>query len=160
MQVPFDPKHVIYVWIDALLNYITAIGYDPDGSSEQFEKYWPADVHIIGKDILRFHTIYWPIMLKALDVPLPKKVFGHPWLLTGSDKMSKSKGNVLYSKDLAKHFGVDGVRYYVLSEMPYAQDGSITYQNLIAKYNSDLANTLGNLVNRTVAMCQKYFRCV
>lgn len=157
VQVPFDPKHVIYVWIDALLNYITAIGYDPDGSSEQFEKYWPADVHIIGKDILRFHTIYWPIMIKALDVPLPKKVFGHPWLLTGSDKMSKSKGNVLYSKDLAKHFGVDGVRYYVLSEMPYAQDGSITYQNLISKYNSDLANTLGNLVNRTVAMCQKYF---
>ncbi len=157
VQVPFDPKHVIYVWIDALLNYITAIGYDPDGSSEQFEKYWPADVHIIGKDILRFHTIYWPIMLKALGVPLPKKVFGHPWLLSGEDKMSKSKGNVMYSKDLSKYFGVDGVRYYALSEMPYAQDGSITYQSLIAKYNSDLANTLGNLVNRTVAMSRKYF---
>ena len=157
VKVDFDPKHVIYVWIDALLNYITAIGYDPDGSSEQFQKYWPADVHIIGKDILRFHTIYWPIMLMALEVELPKQVFGHPWLLFGSDKMSKSKGNVMYSSDLAKHFGVDGLRYYVLSEMPYAQDGSITYETLISRYNSDLANTLGNLVNRTIAMTNQYF---
>lgn len=157
VKVDFDPKHVIYVWIDALLNYITAIGYDPDGSSEQFQKYWPADVHIIGKDILRFHTIYWPIMLMALGVELPKQVFGHPWLLFGSDKMSKSKGNVMYSSDLAKHFGVDGLRYYVLSEMPYAQDGSITYETLISRYNSDLANTLGNLVNRTIAMTNQYF---
>ncbi len=157
VKVDFDPKHVIYVWIDALLNYITAIGYDPDGSSQQFQKYWPADVHIIGKDILRFHTIYWPIMLMALGVELPKQVFGHPWLLFGSDKMSKSKGNVMYSSDLAKHFGVDGLRYYVLSEMPYAQDGSITYETLISRYNSDLANTLGNLVNRTIAMTNQYF---
>ena len=157
VKVDFDPKLVIYVWIDALLNYITAIGYDPDGSSQQFQKYWPADVHIIGKDILRFHTIYWPIMLMALGVELPKQVFGHPWLLFGSDKMSKSKGNVMYSSDLAKHFGVDGLRYYVLSEMPYAQDGSITYETLISRYNSDLANTLGNLVNRTIAMTNQYF---
>ena len=157
VKVDFDPKHVIYVWIDALLNYITAIGYDPDGSSEQFKKYWPADVHVIGKDILRFHTIYWPIMLMALGVELPKQIFGHPWLLFGSDKMSKSKGNVMYSSDLSKHFGVDGVRYYVLSEMPYAQDGSITYETLISRYNSDLANTLGNLVNRTIAMTNQYF---
>ncbi len=157
VPVEFDPKHVIYVWIDALSNYITAIGYDPDGSSEQFNKLWPADVHIIGKDILRFHTIYWPIMLMALGVPLPKQVFGHPWLLNGEDKMSKSVGNVMYSSDLARHFTVDGLRYYVLSEMPYAQDGSIAYEQLIAKYNSDLANTLGNLVNRTVAMMNKYF---
>ncbi len=157
VPVEFDPKHVIYVWIDALSNYITAIGYDPDGSSEQFNKLWPADVHIIGKDILRFHTIYWPIMLMALGVELPKQVFGHPWLLNGEDKMSKSVGNVMYSSDLARHFTVDGLRYYVLSEMPYAQDGSIAYEQLIAKYNSDLANTLGNLVNRTVAMMNKYF---
>ncbi|MBR5495825.1 MAG: methionine--tRNA ligase [Oscillospiraceae bacterium] len=157
IPVDFDPKHVIYVWIDALTNYITALGYDPDGSSELFEKYWPADVHIIGKDILRFHTIYWPIMLMALDLPLPKMVFGHPWLLSGNDKMSKSKGNVMYADDLARHFGVDGVRYYVLREMPYAQDGTISYDNMIARYNSDLANTIGNLVNRTVAMVQKYF---
>lgn len=157
VPVPFDTKHVIYVWIDALLNYITAIGYDPDGSSDQFKRYWPCDVHIIGKDILRFHTIYWPIMLIALDIPLPKKVFGHPWLLFGNDKMSKSKGNVMYSKKLSEYFGVDGVRYYVLSEMPYAQDGSITYEAMAAKYNSDLANTVGNLVNRTVAMVHKYF---
>lgn len=155
--VDFDPKHVIYVWIDALSNYITAIGYDPDGSSEQFQKLWPCDVHVIGKDILRFHTIYWPIMLMALGLPLPKKVFGHPWLLFGTEKMSKSKGNVMYSDQLAQLFGVDGVRYYVLSEMPYAQDGSITYDQLVAKFNSDLANTYGNLVNRTVAMTQKYF---
>lgn len=157
VPVEFDPKHVIYVWIDALSNYITAIGYDPDGSSEQFKKLWPANVHIIGKDILRFHTIYWPIMLMALGVELPKQVFGHPWLLNGEDKMSKSVGNVMYSSDLARHFSVDGLRYYVLSEMPYAQDGSIAYEQLIAKYNSDLANTLGNLVNRTVAMMNKYF---
>lgn len=157
IPVDFDPKHVIYVWLDALTNYITALGYDPDGSSELFEKYWPADVHIIGKDILRFHTIYWPIMLMALGLPLPKQVFGHPWLLSGTDKMSKSKGNVMYADDLARHFGVDGVRYYLLKEMPYAQDGTITYENIIARYNSDLANTLGNLVNRTVAMSNKYF---
>ncbi len=157
VQVDSDPKHVVYVWIDALSNYITAIGYDPDGPSEQFETLWPADVHVIGKDILRFHTIYWPIMLMALGLPLPKKVFGHPWLLFGSDKMSKSKGNVLYADELAEKFGVDGVRYYVLAEMPYAQDGSITYEQLIGRYNADLANTIGNLVNRTVAMTQKYF---
>ena len=157
VPVTFDDKHVIYVWIDALSNYITALGYDPDGSGELFNKYWPADVHIIGKDILRFHTIYWPIMLMALDLPLPKQVFGHPWLLAGNDKMSKSKGNVIYADDLSEYFGVDGVRYYVLSEMPYAQDGNITYETIIARYNSDLANTLGNLVNRTIAMSNKYF---
>lgn len=157
VKVDFDPKHVIYVWIDALLNYITAIGYDPDGSSEMFQKYWPCDVHVIGKDILRFHTIYWPIMLMALGLELPKHIFGHPWLLFGNDKMSKSKGNVMYSSDLAKLFTVDGLRYYVLSEMPYAQDGSITYETLISRYNSDLANTLGNLVNRTISMTNQYF---
>ncbi len=157
IPVDFDPKHVIYVWIDALTNYITALGYDPDGSSETFKKYWPADVHVIGKDILRFHTIYWPIMLMALDVPLPKKVFGHPWLLFGTDKMSKSRGNVMYADDLARHFGVDAMRYYLLKEMPFASDGSITYETIIARFNSDLANTLGNLVNRTVAMSNKYF---
>ncbi len=157
VPVDFDPKHVVYVWIDALTNYITGIGYDPDGSSEQFNKYWPCDVHIIGKDILRFHTIYWPIMLMALDLPLPKKIFGHPWMLFGEDKMSKSKGNVMYADELAKRFTVDGVRYYCLREMPYAQDGSITYESLIGRFNADLANTLGNLVNRTVAMSNKYF---
>lgn len=157
IPVTFDEKHVIYVWIDALSNYITAIGYDPDGSSEQYKKYWPADVHIIGKDIVRFHTIYWPIMLMALGEPLPKQVYGHPWLLFGEDKMSKSKGNVIYAEDLVKEFGVDAVRYYLLSEMPHASDGSITYQTLIERYNSDLANTIGNLVNRTVTMQQKYF---
>lgn len=157
VKVDFDPKHVIYVWIDALLNYITAIGYDPDGSSEMFQKYWPCDVHVIGKDILRFHTIYWPIMLMALGLELPNHIFGHPWLLFGNDKMSKSKGNVMYSSDLAKLFTVDGLRYYVLSEMPYAQDGSITYETLISRYNSDLANTLGNLVNRTISMTNQYF---
>jgi len=157
VPVTFDDKHVIYVWIDALSNYITALGYDPDGSGELYNKYWPADVHIIGKDILRFHTIYWPIMLMALGQPLPKQVFGHPWLLAGNDKMSKSKGNVIYADDLSEYFGVDGVRYYVLSEMPYAQDGNITYETIIARYNSDLANTFGNLVNRTVAMSNKYF---
>ena len=157
IPVDFDPKHVVYVWIDALSNYITALGYDPDGSSERFEKYWPADVHIIGKDILRFHTIYWPIMLMALGLPLPKQIFGHPWMLFGKDKMSKSKGNVIYADELAEQFGVDAVRYYMLSEMPYGQDGAITYETVIARYNSDLANTLGNLVNRTVTMCHKYF---
>lgn len=157
IPVTFDNNHVIYVWIDALSNYITAIGYDPDGSSEQYKKYWPADVHIIGKDIVRFHTIYWPIMLMALGEPLPKQVFGHPWLLFGEDKMSKSRGNVIYADDLVKQFGVDAVRYYLISEMPYTSDGSITYETLIERYNSDLANTIGNLVNRTVAMQNKYF---
>ncbi len=157
IPVDFDPKHVVYVWLDALNNYITAIGYDPDGSTEQFGKLWPADLHIIGKDILRFHTIYWPIFLMSLDLPLPKQVFGHPWLLFAADKMSKSKGNVIYADDLVNLFGVDAVRYYLLSAMPYAQDGSITYETFIAKYNSDLANTIGNLVNRTVSMANKYF---
>lgn len=157
IPVSFDDKHVIYVWIDALSNYITAIGYDPDGSSEQYKKYWPADVHIIGKDIVRFHTIYWPIMLMALGEPLPKQVFGHPWLLFGEDKMSKSRGNVIYADDLVELLGVDAVRYYLLSEMPYASDGSITYETIIERFNSDLANTFGNLVNRTIAMQNKYF---
>ena len=157
IPVEFDPGHVIYVWIDALSNYITALGYGPDGSSDLYNKYWPADVHIIGKDILRFHTIYWPIMLMALGEPLPKKVFGHPWLLSGEDKMSKSKGNVIYADNLVKHFGVDAVRHYLLSEMPYANDGTISYENIITKYNSELANVLGNLLNRTVSMSNKYF---
>lgn len=157
VPVDFDDKHVVYVWIDALSNYITAIGYDPDGSSEQYKKYWPADVHIIGKDIVRFHTIYWPIMLMALGEPLPKQVFGHPWLLFGEDKMSKSRGNVIYADDLVELLGVDAVRYYLVSEMPYASDGSITYETIIERYNSDLANTFGNLVNRTIAMQNKYF---
>ena len=157
IPVDFDPKHVVYVWLDALANYITGIGYDPDGSSEQYKKYWPADVHIIGKDIVRFHTIYWPIMLMALGEPLPKQVFGHPWLLFGTDKMSKSRGNVIYADDLVDLFGVDAVRYYLLAEMPYASDGSITYENMIERYNADLANTLGNLVNRTIAMTNKSF---
>jgi len=157
VPVEFDPKHVVYVWIDALSNYITALGYSPDNKGELYNKYWPADVHIIGKDILRFHTIYWPIMLMALGEPLPKQVFGHPWMLFGEEKMSKSRGNVIYAEDLVRHFGVDAVRYYSLHEMPYAQDGNITYDTFIARYNSDLANTLGNLVNRTVAMINKYF---
>ena len=157
IPVDFDPDHVVYVWIDALSNYITAIGYDPDGSSEEYKKYWPADVHIIGKDIVRFHTIYWPIMLMALGEPLPKQVFGHPWLLFGEDKMSKSRGNVIYADDLVELLGVDAVRYYLVSEMPYASDGSITYETIIERYNSDLANTFGNLVNRTIAMQNKYF---
>ena len=160
VPVTFDDKHVIYVWIDALSNYITALGYDPDGSSEQYKKYWPADVHIIGKDIVRFHTIYWPIMLMALGEPLPKQVYGHPWLLFGEDKMSKSRGNVIYADDLTKVFGVDAVRYYLLTEMPHANDGSITYEAMIDRFNTDLANTLGNLVNRTVAMQNKYFEGV
>ena len=157
IPVDFDPNHVVYVWIDALSNYITALGYDPDGSGENYKKYWPADVHIIGKDIVRFHTIYWPIMLMALGESLPKQVFGHPWLLFGADKMSKSRGNVIYADDLIKLLGVDAVRYYLLSEMPYTSDGSITYETIIERYNSDLANTLGNLVNRTIAMSNKYF---
>ncbi len=157
VPVPFDEKHVVYVWIDALSNYITSLGYDPDGSGDLYKKYWPANVHIIGKDILRFHTIYWPIMLMALGEPLPKQVFGHPWLLSGNDKMSKSRGNVIYADDLCNRFGVDAVRYYLLSEMPHAQDGTITYETIIERFNSDLANTLGNLVNRTVAMNNKYF---
>ncbi len=157
IPVDFDPGHVVYVWLDALANYITGIGYNPDGSSELYKKFWPADVHIIGKDIVRFHTIYWPIMLMALGEPLPKQVFGHPWLLFGTDKMSKSRGNVIYADDLVELFGVDAVRYYLLAEMPYASDGSITYENMIERYNADLANTLGNLVNRTVAMTNKYF---
>ena len=157
IPVPFDDKHVVYVWLDALSNYITGVGYDPDGSSAQFDKLWPADLHVIGKDIVRFHTIYWPIILMALGLPLPKQVLGHPWLLVGEDKMSKSRGNVIYADDMAKRFGIDAVRYYLLSEMPYAQDGTITYESFISKYNSDLANTLGNLVNRSVAMTNKYF---
>jgi len=160
IPVDFDNKHVVYVWIDALCNYITGIGYDADGnSSEQFNKYWPADLHLIGKDILRFHTIYWPIILMALDIPLPKQVFGHPWLLQGGsgDKMSKSRGNVLYADDLVKLFGVDAVRYFVLHEMPYDNDGIITWELLVERINSELANTLGNLVNRTISMSNKYF---
>lgn len=158
IPVEFDPGHVTYVWIDALSNYISAIGFDIDGNhSDKFNKYWPADVHVIGKDIVRFHTIYWPIILMALDVALPKKILGHPWLLTGTDKMSKSKGNVVYAHDLVEYFGLDAVRYYVLREMPYAQDGSFTYELMISRINTDLANVLGNLVNRTVAMVHKYF---
>ena len=157
IPVDFDPKHVVYVWIDALSNYITGLGYSPDGSGELYKKYWPADVHIVGKDIVRFHTIYWPIMLMALGEPLPKQVFGHPWLLFDNDKMSKSRNNVIYADDLAKIISVDGVRYYLLSEMPYASDGSITYKTVFERYNSSLANNLGNLVTRTVAMTGKYF---
>lgn len=157
IPVEFDDKHVIYVWLDALSNYITGIGYDPDGSSDMYKKYWPCDLHVIGKDIVRFHTIYWPIILMALGEPLPHQVLGHPWLLSGDDKMSKSKGNVIYADDLVNRFGADAVRYYLLSEMPFAQDGIITYESFINKYNTDLANTLGNLVNRTVAMTNKYF---
>lgn len=157
IPVTFDDKHVIYVWIDALSNYITFLGYDTENQAEEFKKYWPADVHLIGKDILRFHTIYWPIMLMALDLPLPKKIFGHPWVLSGEDKMSKSKGNIVYADDLVKEFGVDSIRYYLLHEIPYAQDGTFTYELLIERINSDLANILGNLVNRTIAMCHKYF---
>ena len=157
VPVSFDDKHVVYVWIDALSNYITGLGYNTEENSDMYRKYWPADVHIIGKDILRFPTIYWPIMLMALGEPLPKQVFGHPWLLSGNDKMSKSRGNVIYADDLCNRFGVDPVRNYHLTEMPHAQDGTITYETIIERFNSDLANTLGNLVNRTIAMNNKYF---
>ncbi len=158
IPVDFDPGHVVYVWLDALTNYITGIGYDCDGeSSEKFEKYWPADLHLIGKDIIRFHTIYWPIFLMALDLPLPKQIFGHPWLLQGEGKMSKSKGNVLYADELVDFFGVDAVRYFVLHEMPYENDGVISWELMVERLNSDLANTLGNLVNRTISMTNKYF---
>ncbi|MBQ9965699.1 MAG: methionine--tRNA ligase [Clostridia bacterium] len=157
IPVEFDDRHIIYVWIDALSNYITGIGYDPDGSSDKYNKLWHADLHVIGKDIVRFHTIYWPIILMALGEPLPKQVLGHPWVLVGEDKMSKSKGNVIYADDLAKRFGTDAVRYYLLSEIPFTQDGTITHESFITKFNSDLANTLGNLVNRSIAMTNKYF---
>jgi methionyl-tRNA synthetase len=158
IPVEFEPNHVIYVWIDALMNYITGIGYkNKEESGELYNKYWPANVHLIGKDILRFHTIYWPIMLMALNLPLPKQVFGHPWILMNHGKMSKSKGNVIYTEDLVEYFGVDAVRYYVLHEIPFAADGNITYELVCEKTNSDLANTLGNLVNRTIAMVKKYF---
>ena len=158
IPVDFDPKHVVYVWIDALSNYITGLGYDVDGDhGELYKKYWPADLHLIGKDIIRFHTLYWPIMLLALNVPLPKQVFGHPWMLVGEDKISKSRGNAIYEDDLVKFFGVDAIRYYVLHEMPFAQDGTITWDLVIERINSDLANVYGNLVNRTVAMTNKYF---
>ena len=158
IQVDFDPRHVVYVWLDALTNYITGIGYDAEGnSSELFNKNWPADLHLIGKDIIRFHTLYWPIFLMALDLPLPKQIFGHPWLLQGDGKMSKSKGNVLYADELVDFFGVDAVRYFVLHEMPFDNDGVITWELMVERMNSDLANTLGNLVNRTVSMTNKYF---
>ena len=158
IPVDFDPKHVVYVWLDALTNYITKIGYDADGnSSDLFKKNWPADLHLIGKDIIRFHTIYWPIFLMALDLPLPKQVFGHPWLLQGDGKMSKSKGNVLYADELVDFFGVDAVRYFVLHEMPFENDGTISWELMVERVNSDLANTLGNLVNRTISMSNKYF---
>ena len=157
VPVEFDPGHVIYVWLDALSNYITGLGYHPDGSGPLYTRYWPAALHVIGKDIVRFHTIYWPIILMALGEPLPEQVLGHPWLLFGEDKMSKSKGNVLYADDLVARFGTDAVRYYLLSQIPFAQDGNITHESFIAVYNADLANTLGNLVNRSVAMAGKYF---
>lgn len=157
IPVDIDPKHVVYVWLDALTNYITNIGYDPDGSSSEFNKWWPADLHLIGKDIIRFHTIYWPCFLWSLDLELPKQVFGHPWLLTNNDKIGKSRGNAIYADDLVDLFGVDAVRYYVLHEIPFANDGNLTYELLIERTNTDLANTLGNLVNRTISMANKYF---
>ena len=157
IRIPFNDKHIIYVWIDALSNYITNIGYDIDGGDETFKKWWPADLHLIGKDIIRFHTIYWPIILMALDVELPKQVFGHPWLLMGNDKMSKSKGNIMYADELVELFGVDAVRYYVLHEIPFQNDGNISYELIMERINSDLANILGNLVNRTISMAKKYF---
>ena len=158
IPVSFDENHVVYVWLDALTNYITFLGYDPDGDSdEMFNRYWPCDVHVIGKDILRFHTIYWPIILKALDLDLPKKIFGHPWMLFGNDKMSKSKGNIVYVDDLVNEFGVDAVRYYMLHEMPFSSDGTFTRELLVDSINSNLANVLGNLVNRTIGMINKYF---
>ena len=157
IPVDFDPKHVVYVWLDALTNYITNIGYDIDSQTDQFKKLWPADVHIVGKDIIRFHTIYWPCFLMSLDLPLPKKVFGHPWLIVGDGKMSKSKGNVIYADDLVKEYGVDAVRYYFLHEMPFASDGLFTKELLVERINGDLANILGNLVQRTISMGKKYF---
>ena len=157
IPVDFDPKHVVYVWLDALTNYITNIGYDVDNVTDEFKKYWPADLHLIGKDIIRFHTIYWPCFLWSLDLPLPKKVFGHPWLLMNNDKMSKSKGNVIYADELVKEFGVDAVRFYVLHEIPFAADGNITHDLVVEKVNSELANVLGNLVQRTISMGNKYF---
>jgi methionyl-tRNA synthetase len=161
IPVSFDKEHIVYVWVDALSNYITFLGYDADGNhDEDFSRFWPADVHLVGKDIFRFHAIYWPIILMALDLPLPKKIFAHPWVLTGTEKMSKSKGNLLYADDLIKHFGVDAVRYYLLSEIPYANDGILTYELLIERINSNLANNLGNLVNRTISMSKKYFEGV
>ena len=160
VTVDIDPKHVVYVWLDALTNYITNIGYDPEGLSDDFKKWWPADLHVIGKDIVRFHTIYWPCFLWSLGLELPKKVFGHPWLLTNNDKIGKSRGNAIYADDLVDLFGVDAVRYYVLHEIPYANDGNLTYELLIERTNTDLANTLGNLVNRTISMANKYFNGV
>ena len=157
IPVTFDDKHVVYVWLDALTNYITNIGYSPDGSLEEFNKWWPADLHVIGKDIIRFHTIYWPCFLWSLGLEIPKQVFGHPWVLTGNEKMSKSRGNVIYADDLVDRFGVDAVRYYLLHETSFNNDGNLTYELLIERYNSDLANTLGNLVNRTISMAKKYF---
>lgn len=157
IPVDFDDNHVVYVWLDALSNYITNIGYDVDNLDDNFNKWWPADLHLVGKDIVRFHTIYWPIILMALDLPLPKQVFGHPWLLFGNDKMSKSKGNIMYADDLVKKYGVDAIRYYVLHEIPFASDGNITEDLIIERTNSDLANVLGNLVNRTISMVHKYF---
>lgn len=158
IPVDFDPKHIVYVWIDALSNYITFLGYDPDGNhSEEFKNYWPANIQFIGKDIIRFHAIYWPIMLMALDLPLPEKIFAHPWVLFGEDKMSKSKGNIVYADELAQQFGTDCVRYYLLHEIPFHSDGTFTYELFIDRINSDLANVLGNLVNRTISMCHKYF---
>ena len=157
IPVDFDPKHVVYVWLDALTNYITNIGYDPDGSSDQFNKLWPADLHLVGKDIIRFHTIYWPCFLWSLDLEIPKQVFGHPWLLSNNDKIGKSRGNAIYADDLVDLFGVDAVRYYLLHEIPFANDGNLTYDLLIERTNTDLANTLGNLVNRTISMVNKYF---
>ena len=160
IPVDFDKKHVVYVWLDALTNYITNIGYDVDNPSEEFKKYWPADLHLIGKDIVRFHSIYWPCFLWSLDIELPKQIFGHPWLLTNNDKIGKSRGNAIYADDLVDIFGVDAVRYYVLHEIPFANDGNLTYELMIERYNSDLANVLGNLVNRTISMAKKYFNGV
>ena len=157
IKVPFDPKHVVYVWLDALTNYITNIGYDVDEPTEEFKRLWPADLHLIGKDIVRFHSIYWPAFLWSLDVEAPKQIFGHPWLLTNNDKIGKSRGNAIYADDLAETYGVDAVRYYVLHEIPFANDGNLTYELLEERYNSDLANILGNLVNRTISMSKKYF---